>query len=78
MCFYASKSTSAACHDFYDLQLVTVLELAFGKFRRRNRFSIVFHHDAARKKPLRDEKSFDGAGQRGGNRLTVGDDVFHE
>ena len=70
-------SESAAGHNFYDLQLITVLKRAIGKLGWRDGFAVVFHHDAAREKFLCEEKRFQGAGQRGRYRLAVGDDIFH-
>ena len=50
------------------------MELSLGKFRRRNRLAVVFHHDAARQKLLRDQKFLDGAGEPGRHWLAVGGD----
>jgi len=43
----ATQRISAAGDNFYDFQFVALLQLAFGKFRRRNGVSVMFYNDAS-------------------------------
>ena len=61
-------------HDFDDFQPVALGERAAAEFRGRDRLAVVLHHDAAREELIVNEKLLDGAGQRGGDFPSVGDD----
>ena len=71
---------SSARDDFDNLQAVASLESAFGKFRWRNRLTVVLHHHTARQEFLRDEKFLNRARQPDLNRLAIGGDkiLAHE
>ena len=62
-------------HNLHNLQAVSCLEPAFGKLRRRDGLTVVFHHHAARQQTLRHEKLFDRTRQRGRDGQAVGDDA---
>ena len=65
---------STAGDDLDDFQPVARVELALGKFRRRDCFAVVLYHHAARQKFLRHEEFLQGARQSGFNHTTIGDE----
>ncbi len=65
---------SPAGHNLHNLQSVTRCKRTLGKFRRRNRFAVVFDDDASGEKILAHEKIFERAGELRLDLLAVGDD----
>lgn len=65
---------STTGHDADDLQPITVVQRAPGKFRGRDGFAVVLHHDATREESLRAEKLIERTGELNGDALAVGDD----
>ncbi len=72
-----SSKFSTPRHNLYNLQPVTGLYLSLRKFRRRHRFTVVFHHHAARQQLLRQQKTFDRTRQIRRHRLSIGNDFLH-
>ena len=66
--------SSPACDDFHNFQFVARVQLAPGKFRWCDCCAIVFHHDAARRKLLRDQKLLNRARQLRLDLFSVGND----
>ena len=60
-------------NNFYDFQFIVRVQLPPGKFRRCDCFAVVFHHHAARRKLLRDQKLLNRARQLRLDLLSVGD-----
>ena len=68
------KAPSPASDDLYDLKAIPGIDLAAGKFRRRDGVAVMFHHHAARQKILGEEKLFERARQARGDGLAIGGD----
>ena len=65
---------SSSCYNSNKLNSIPGVQLPQGKFRRRQGFTVVFHHDTSWKEFLRHQKVMHGARKLGFNFLPVGDD----
>ena len=66
------QRASAARDNLNDLEPVAWMEATLLELRRSDRLAVMFHDDASRKKLLPDQEIFDGAGQGGFDRFSVG------
>ena len=65
---------STARHDFDHFEAIARIEFASGKFRWRQRLTVVLHYNASRRKLSPQQEIMDGARQLDLNSFAVGED----